>query len=247
MQNKTRTKISILLNLTRNVFMLLVLFLYLHCINKNIMKYILNGMPITPVDSYSDGVWFEWRNAFFHYVSDNCGVFDCKELKKISPCNIRCNGIRGRNRKTCINAIGISEWLCRSLRFTNEERIRYIEELKNYGLVPVSFEIQVSRKELDFFSEFQAFIRNVSPTASLKRQVNVCDSYIVDGLLDGWLVIEYDENMHYSYDQIAEKERAETIKSYGYSLVRVNDKMSIGDCIGLVWNKYLSTKDENKI
>lgn len=206
------------------------------------MDYILNSFKLLPND-FGDGVvWFEWRMALYAYRSDSCGNFGRCELDKVSSCNIRKNGLRGRSGKTFINGLGICEWLCRSYRYTTEERLRFISELKSYGLVPAEFSISLSRKELDFFSSLSYFLRVVCPSVDFRRQVPMCDKYIVDGLLDGFLVIEYDENMHYSYDSDKESAREREIVSSGYPVVRVNDKMDIGEAIGVIWRRYIDLK-----
>lgn len=205
------------------------------------MDYVLNGFRVYP-DDFGDGVvWFEWRTAFFCYNSDSCGRFDRNELHKLSPCNIRHNGFRGRLSKTYVNGLGIYEWLCRSLRYTGEERIRFISELKDLGLIPSDSVVFVSRKELDFFGSLSCFLRIVCPSVELRRQVPMCDKYVVDGFFDG-LVIEYDENMHYSYDSEKERVRELEIVSSGYPVVRVNDKMDIGEAIGVIWRHYIDFK-----
>lgn len=206
------------------------------------MDYVLNGFKLLPIDLGDGIVWFEWRTALFAYRSDSCGYFDRHELDKISSCNIHKNGLRGRSSKTFINGLGICEWLCRSFRYTTEERLRFISELKSCGLVPAEFSISLSRKELDFFSSLSYFLRAVCPSVDFRRQVPMCDKYIVDGLLDGFLVIEYDENMHYSYDSEKESAREHEIVSSGYPVVRVNDKMDIGEAIGVIWCRYINLK-----
>lgn len=199
------------------------------------MRYELNGFPVSSIEIGSPGIWFIWKSCLYPYLSYGNGDVDYKELQKVSPCNLLHNGLKGRKSKTYINSEGLCEWICRTMRFTPHERIGYINELKSLGLVPSDFSIQLSRKELDFFSELQQFSQFSGINYSISRQVPLCDNFIVDAVVNSSLVVEFDENCHLSYDSELEGKREKEIINLGYSLIRITDKMSTGEGIGLVY------------
>ena len=186
-------------------------------------------------------IWFPYRRVLLFYLNFN--VPENKELEKVSSENILKNGLRGRNAKTYINAYGICDWICNSFRFTQYEKEKMINELKEQGLVGDDFIVSYTRPELDFFSNLCYLFDNMGLNVDIKRQEYI-DGYIVDGLLDNHIVVEYDENEHKGYDEDKEKERETRISYSGYELVRVSDKMPLGKSLGIVLKKYIEWKKQ---
>lgn len=206
------------------------------------MRYRFNNTYLDSVDLDVPGVWFDWRKLFCVYLDFRSG-FSFRELDKVSACNIWHNGLCGRKSKRCINIAGLSEWICHSLRFTPHEKSFFIEELRSQGLLSSDVCVSSSRKELDFFSELGSFFDSLGISVDMVRQHWIGD-YRVDCLLDGHLVVEFDENKHLSYDSSRELVRERYILDNGYSLVRVDDKMLTGESIGLIYKKYLEWKQK---
>lgn len=203
------------------------------------MEYNLNGFKVLE----EEPGWF-YRQILTLYMDSHMGNFPSNEMNKISPCNVKKIGTRGRGAKTLINGDGIAEWICRSIRFSIHEKIKFINELKTQKLISHDFNIVCSTSESDFFTSLSFLLEEIYPNYSIKRQQCIDESIIVDCVLNDSIVIEFDEKMHVSYDYEAERIREEFIMNKGYSIVRIDDKCNIGKALGIIL-KTLKNEDRS--
>ena len=199
--------------------------------------YNINSFSVDP-DSFIDGVpFFKASSVFYYYTLGVARPPTSVECKKISDVNVCKPEKKGRGNYFSINANGIREWICHSIRFTPHEKRKFLKELSDQNLIDKNSIAYTSTKELNFFSVLQDILSELNINGlEIQRELNMC---VVDAAFMD-IAIEFDENMHISYNEEAEEDREKNITGQGYNIIRVNDKMSMGESIGIVLNAILN-------
>lgn len=211
------------------------------------MKYLFNGNLAPEI---IEG-WFN-KDVLCLYGASKSYTIDHSELRKISNENIMRPLKKGRGSSTLINPIGISQWICRTMKLSVHEKIEYIKELEDQKLIDKKKYLFYPRIETDFMKELNDTFNELG-YFGMEKQYNVyegiiCDAYI--NINNKKIIIEFDENRHLAYDENKEKIRENKIIEYGYYIIRIDDKSSTGKSIGFILKsikEIINKKNKNNI
>jgi very-short-patch-repair endonuclease len=159
-----------------------------------------------------------------------------QELRPVSPGNIYCNELIGRNRVTAINANGVFEHLSNTQRVSLRQKISILNEWEKCGFVSGKT-ISNTRKEHSFFDDISDIMSAFGLTVVRQK---VLGGFIYDFFIQEInLIVEFDENSHYGYNPTLEKAREEFAIKSGFSTVRVSDSDSNCQSISTILKDYV--------
>lgn len=198
----------------------------------------INNYPVECIEE--NGEMYADFTQFYCAVRNNFLVTDLSLVRKKiglsyfivkKGCEIKgcTNSLR---RLYYINGEGISKYFSFSRLISEKTITDTISQLNKIGFNCVVYK---DSKELNFVSDLEYILTALG--LQIKRQVNFKLSYgavNVDILLNGKVIIEYDENKHYCYDKEKEISREKELKQKGLLFFRVQDGKSNAENISLI-------------
>lgn len=202
------------------------------------MNIEINHFPVECIKE--NGIMYADFLQFYCAIRDNFLVRDLSPVRKkigeqffIVKKGTEIKGCTKNNRRLYyISGKGISKYLSFSRLITEKTVADTILKLNSIGFNCVVYK---DSKELNFVSDLEYVLTALG--VKIRRQVNFELSYgdvSVDIVLNGKVIVEYDENKHYSYNKEKERLREKELKERGFLFLRVYDEKPNPENIGFV-------------